>query len=72
MGISFCFENKEKKDGFKTVKRVKEYEDKHIKIKHEIIEESVNGRKTNYTDNKYIYNKDNYYKPQFLLGSGEV
>ena len=72
MGILPCFENKRKKDGFKTVRRVKEYEDNHIKIKHEIIEESVNGRKTNYTDNKYIYNKDNYYKPQFLLGSGEV
>ena len=72
MGISICCENVGKKDGFKTVKRVKEYEDKHVKIKHEIIEESVNGRKTNYTDNKYIYNKDNYYKPQFLLGSGEV
>ena len=72
MGISICCENEGKKDGFKTVKRVKEYEDKHVKIKHEIIEESVNGRKTNYTDNKYIYNKDNYYKPQFLLDSGEV
>ncbi len=72
MGISICNECREKKEDFKTVKRVREYEDEHIRVKHEIIEERENGRKTNYTDNKYVYNKDNYYKPQYLLGSGEV
>ncbi len=76
MGSSPCFAWHSKrqnltKDDIKTIINVNEYEDEHIRVKVETTKEIVNGNLKNITGNRYIYNKDGYYKPQFLLASGK-
>ena len=60
-----------KEDDIKTIKKINEYEDKHIKVKVETTKEIVNGNLKNFTEDKYIYNKDGYYKAKMLLPSGK-
>ena len=60
-----------KKEETKKIHIVQTYEDKHVKIREECSREIKGGEVININDNRYIYNKDGFYKPQSLLGAGK-
>ena len=67
MGLS----SSSKKEETKKIHVVQIYEDKHVKLREECCREIKGGEVININDNRYIYNKDGFYKPQFLLGAGK-
>ena len=54
----------------KTQTHFQKYEDKHVKVEAKYSVEKCNGRTRNEDRSVSIYNKDDYYKPKELLGSG--
>ena len=65
-----CSNSKEEEET-KKIHIVQIYEDKHVKIRRECCSEIKDGEVSNINDNRYIYNKDGFYKPQSLLGAGK-
>ena len=66
-----CSNSKEEEEETKKIHIVQIYEDKHVKLREECCREIKGGEVININDNRYIYNKDGFYKPQFLLGAGK-